>query len=68
MYHAALLQKPFEYAAASDVVLLGETHTDAIAHKLQEIIFARLAAHHREHQIADFCATGLAGEVANPVE
>ena len=27
-----------------DVVLLGETHEDAIAHKLQEIIFARLAA------------------------
>ena len=31
-------------AEASDVVHLGETHTDAIAHKLQEIIFARLAA------------------------
>ena len=31
-------------AAAHDVVLLGETHYDAIAHKLQDIMFARLAA------------------------
>ena len=31
-------------AQEHDVVLLGETHDDAIAHKLQEIIFARLAA------------------------
>ena len=31
-------------AAAHDVILLGETHYDAIAHKLQEIIFARLSA------------------------
>lgn len=31
-------------AASAEVVLLGETHYDQIAHKLQEIIFARLAA------------------------
>lgn len=31
-------------AATHDVVHLGETHYDAIAHKLQEILFARLAA------------------------
>jgi len=31
-------------AATHDVVLLGETHYDAVAHKLQEIIFARLSA------------------------
>ena len=31
-------------AQAADVVLLGEDHHDAVTHKLQEILFARLAA------------------------
>ena len=31
-------------AEVQDVVVLGETHHDAVAHKLQEIVFARLAA------------------------
>jgi uncharacterized iron-regulated protein len=31
-------------ARAADVVMLGEDHHDAVTHKLQEILFARLAA------------------------
>ena len=31
-------------ALAADVVMLGEDHHDAVTHKLQEILFARLAA------------------------
>ena len=31
-------------AAEADVVMLGEDHHDAVTHKLQEILFARLAA------------------------
>ena len=31
-------------AATQDVVVLGETHYDAVGHKLQEVIFSRLAA------------------------
>ena len=31
-------------AHAADVVMLGEDHHDAVTHKLQEILFARLAA------------------------
>ena len=31
-------------ALAADVVMLGEDHHDAVTHKLQEILFARVAA------------------------